>query len=86
MCGSSGPDIWSPPTVVARMLSARARAKFLPPAQRAWTTTPPPGWEPVPTLEERLDERDARRAEHEVWEAEKDQREAELRAEQGRLS
>jgi hypothetical protein len=47
----TGPDVWDPPKVVARMLSARARAKFLPRGQRTWTTTPAPGWEPNPTLD-----------------------------------
>jgi hypothetical protein len=82
----TGPDLGTPTKVVVRMLAARRRAKFLPPEQRTWTTTPPRGWEPTQTLDELLDEREAVRAENERWEAEREAREAELRAELGRLS
>lgn len=82
----TGPDILDPPKVVRRMLAARARAKFVPPERRTWTTTPPAGWEPAPALDELLDERDAMRAANERWQAEREQRETELRAELGRLS
>lgn len=82
----TGPDVRQPDRVVARMLATRARAKFLPPERRTWTTTPPRGWEPIPTLDQLLDERDTVRAEHERWEVEREQQEAELRAQLGRLS
>jgi hypothetical protein len=32
--------------VVTRMRAARGRARFLPPGERLWTTTPPPWWTP----------------------------------------
>lgn len=41
-----GPDLRSTPKVVERVRSARARARFLPPDQRSWTTEWPPGWVP----------------------------------------
>lgn len=82
----TGPDLPDRPKVVARMRNAREDAKWLPPGRRPWTIVPPPGWEPVPSLDELLDERDAVRAENERWEREREQVEAELRAEHGRLS
>jgi very-short-patch-repair endonuclease len=66
----TGPDLRSPGRVKERMLEARSRAKFLPEAERRWTTTPPPGWEPGPTLDERLDERDLKRQLERQWQAE----------------
>jgi hypothetical protein len=51
------------------MLGARARAKWLPEPARAWTTTPPPGWDRGPTLDQRLDERDLKRAAERQWRA-----------------
>lgn len=58
----TGPDLRSPGRVKERMLQARTRAKWLPQTERSWTTVPPPGWEPGPTLDERLDELDLKRA------------------------
>lgn len=72
----TGPDIWAPHRVVARMLAARNRARFLPPGQRTWTTVPPPDWDPELTLDQLLDERDALRADDERWEAERERRNA----------
>lgn len=66
----TGPDLRSPGRVRERMLQARGRAKWLPEAARAWTTTPPPGWETDPTLDERLDERDLKRQLEHQWQAE----------------
>jgi hypothetical protein len=40
-----GGDLRDRGLVVARMLNARGRAKFLPPESRAWTLTPPPWWQ-----------------------------------------
>lgn len=57
----TGPDLVAPGRVRSRMLEARSRAKWLPEAERSWTTTPPPGWDPGPTLDQRLDERDLKR-------------------------
>lgn len=50
--------------VVERMLVTRSRARFLPPAQRGWTLSPPPGWferapEEAMTLDDRLAYRSA---------------------------
>jgi hypothetical protein len=41
-----GGDLRNRGLVVARMLNARRRAKFLPPESCAWTLTPPPWWPP----------------------------------------
>lgn len=82
----TGPDIPDRPKVVARMRAARERAKWLPPGQRPWTIVPPPGWDLGPSLDDLLDERDAGRADNERWERQREQVEAELRAEHGRLS
>lgn len=82
----TGPDIPDRRKVVARMQAARARAKWLPTGRRPWTITPPPRWEPIPSLDDLLDERDAVQAERERWETERAQVEAELRAQHGRLS
>lgn len=57
----TGPDLVAPGRVRSRMLEARSRAKWLPEAERSWTTTPPPGWDAGPTLDQRLDERDLKR-------------------------
>lgn len=65
----TGPDLRIPGRVRARMLEARARAKWLPEAARAWTVTPPPGWDPGPTLDQRLDERDLKRRLMREWRA-----------------
>ena len=37
-------DLQDTPRVVRRMHHTRARARFLPPDQRAWTLEPPPWW------------------------------------------
>jgi hypothetical protein len=48
----TGLDVLQPTRVADRMLSTRARARWEPPARRRWTTVPPPGWKPEPTLDE----------------------------------
>ncbi|MGZ8743549.1 MAG: hypothetical protein ACXWXO_11570 [Nocardioides sp.] len=63
----TGPDLQVPGRVRTRMLEARSRAKWLPEAERRWTTTPPPGWDPGPTLDQRLDERDLKRDLERRW-------------------
>lgn len=65
----TGPDLRVPGRVRDRMLEARSRAKWLAEAERAWTTTPPAGWDPGPTLDQRLDERDLKRAAERQWRA-----------------
>lgn len=40
----TGPDIPRRGVIVARILAARGRARWLPPHARAWTTTPPADW------------------------------------------
>lgn len=53
-----GPDLRDDGAVVDRMLSTRARARFLTPARRDWTLDPPTDWDESPldgaTLDERL--------------------------------
>ena len=39
--------------MAARMISTRARAKWLPPGQRAWTLDPPYWWTPTLTVDQR---------------------------------
>jgi hypothetical protein len=39
--------------MAGRMLAARARAKWLPPHERLWTSQPPPWWTPTETVEQR---------------------------------
>lgn len=58
----TGPDLAAPGRVAERLRAARSRARWLAPAERSWTTTPPPGWQPVLPLEVRLTERDLARA------------------------
>lgn len=82
----TGADIEDRPKVVARMRAARARGRFEPAGLRRWTVVPPVGWEPIPTLDEILDERDAQRADEEAWERGRAQVEAELRRERSLLS
>ncbi len=48
----TGLELANPDVVADRMLSTRARAKWLPAAKRQWTAVPPPGWQPAPTLDE----------------------------------
>lgn len=43
-------DLADAQLTVRRMVSARARARFLAPSQRQWTLTPPPWWTPPPWL------------------------------------
>lgn len=57
----TGPDLAVPDRVRSRLLAARSRARWLPEAERPWTTTPPPGWAAVPPLEVRLVERELAR-------------------------
>lgn len=48
----TGLDVPRRDLVADRMLSGRARALWLSPAQRRWTTVPPAGWRPEPSLDE----------------------------------
>lgn len=50
----TGPDVPRRRIAAERMLTTRARALFLPDRDRAWTTTPPPGWPLAPSLDELL--------------------------------
>jgi hypothetical protein len=50
-------DVRDRPRLAARVVEARRRARFLPPAARRWTLRPPAGWRPQPTLDELLDRR-----------------------------
>lgn len=55
----TGVDIRDHALVADRMRATRSRAKFLRPAERSWTLTPPPGWfeqspEDAMTLDQRL--------------------------------
>lgn len=52
-----GLDLADVGVVVDRMLATRRRARWLPPARRAWTLTPPPGWYESPLESASLDER-----------------------------
>jgi len=54
----TGPDLPRRQLVVDRLRSVRARARFLPEHERAWTLVPPPEWDVPETLDEIL----ARRA------------------------
>ena len=58
----TGLDLQHPDLVTDRMLSSRARARWLPAHERRWTLVPPPGWRPVPDLDELF----ARRAQDET--------------------
>ena len=57
----TGLDLGVPGRVRSRLLAARSRARWLPEAERPWTTAPPPGWTAVPPLEVRLVERELTR-------------------------
>jgi very-short-patch-repair endonuclease len=58
----TGPDMAHPRRIVERLLSARRRARWSSPGDRAWTLEPPPAWPVERTLDDDLDERDARAA------------------------
>ncbi|MGI8900321.1 MAG: hypothetical protein ACR2HA_05235 [Nocardioides sp.] len=64
----TGPDLLRPERVQARILAARQRARWLPPDRRPWSMTPPPGWDPGPTLDERLAHRDFMADARRQWE------------------
>ena len=49
-----GGDLAERDLVVARLLTARRRARFDPPDARPWTVTPPPWWEVSESLDRRL--------------------------------
>lgn len=66
----TGLDLRVPGRIRDRMLEARSRANWLPEAERSWTTAPPPDWDPGPTLDQRLDERELRRELERQWAAE----------------
>jgi hypothetical protein len=50
-----GGDLSDRQGVVQRLHQARSRARFLKPAKRKWTLTPPPNWQTPPTLDARLE-------------------------------
>ncbi len=53
----TGPDMANTDRIVARMMSTRARAKWLPEGRRAWTVEPP-HWHPAPqSLDDLLERR-----------------------------
>lgn len=52
-----GGDIAEPDLLVERMTTTRARARWLPPDRRAWTTTPPEDWYDSPLDAAALDDR-----------------------------
>jgi hypothetical protein len=54
----TGPDMSNRHLVVERMHAARARARWLSPEQRAWTTQDPSSSEPMLTLDDLLDHRE----------------------------
>lgn len=60
----TGPDIAVRERVVARMLSTRGRAKWLPPGERPWVVLA----DDAPSLDAILDERDLLRDLHRQWE------------------
>ncbi|MBA2464924.1 MAG: hypothetical protein H0V42_08115, partial [Nocardioidaceae bacterium] len=64
----TGPDLFHRPRVRTRLVAARRRALWLPPERRPWTTQSPQGWDPGPTLDERLDHRDFMAAARVQWE------------------
>lgn len=53
----TGPDLKDRDLVVARILSSLSRAACVPEHERTWTLTPPPDWDPEPTLDELLEDR-----------------------------
>jgi hypothetical protein len=44
---ATGADVLDRAELTARILEARARARFEPPEHRRWTLTPPPGFRPT---------------------------------------
>lgn len=58
VCRVTGPDLAETARVVQRVHFHRCRALCLPPQERSWTTVPPPGWQPEPTLDAYLEERE----------------------------
>ncbi len=66
----TGPDLAKVALMVDRMHSTRARAKWLPERERAWTTEPPPWYEVEPSLDEVLDRRAWLEVLHAEWERE----------------
>ena len=65
----TGPDLHDTRLVARRMLSSRARARWLAPTERRWVVEPPRGSESEWTLDERLDHRDWLAACWAAWEA-----------------
>jgi hypothetical protein len=55
-------DRHDPSGYLRRVQEARARARFLPDAERPWTVTPPPWWTPTVTVEQRRGLTQAQRA------------------------
>jgi hypothetical protein len=54
----TGPDMTVPNRVTDRIHAAYARARWVPPARRTWTLTPPPNWPRAWTADELLAQRD----------------------------
>lgn len=54
----TGPDLPHRDMVADRMAFHRSCALWLPPEKRAWTVTPPPGTEPVQSLDDYLEQED----------------------------
>jgi len=65
---ATGPDLHHRDRVAGRAVAARRRARWLPPDRRPWSATPPPGWDPGPTLDERLAHRDFMAEARRQWE------------------
>lgn len=65
----TGLDVPRRDLVVDRLLSSRARARHLPPDQRRWSTAPPPGWRPEPTLDDLFDLRARNESRADSWPA-----------------
>lgn len=63
----TGRDLLHPERVVARILAARRRARWLPPERRSWTVQAPDRWDAGQSLEERLAHRDLMRAAEGTW-------------------
>jgi len=66
----AGPDVPRRAMVADRMAYHRSRGLWLPPERRAWTVVPPPGTEPLQSLDAYLDEEDFHREMRELHDRE----------------
>lgn len=66
----TGPDLPRRDMVADRMAYHRSCGLWLPPEKRAWTVTPPPGTEPVQSLDDYLDQEDFHREMREMHDRE----------------